>query len=83
MHIHNHNSCYQLSTQFLAQTVIEEMYSHHIAALSTDPEDSGNHKSLRRLFKGPDVDIWNRGSANEFGRLLINGIEKNDLKMNA
>ena len=53
------------------------MYSHHNATFRTDPIDSENQESLRKLLKGPAIDTWNRGSSNEFGRLLANVIGKN------
>jgi len=32
---------------------------------------------LQKLLKGPEKERWNRGNANEFGRLLPHGIGKN------
>jgi len=69
---------YGPATRHLAQTAITTMYSHHIAALTTEPiTPSGKQASLKTLLKGPDADRWNKGNANEFGRLLEHGIGKN------
>ena len=66
---------YNQATQFLAQAAISTQYEHHIAALSTAPV-AGKQESLPKLLKGPDKERWTRGNANEFGRLLPNGIGK-------
>ena len=73
---YNNASRYSQATQFLAQAAISTQYEHHIAALSTSPV-AGKQESLPKLLKGPDKERWTRGNANEFGRLLPNGIGKN------
>ena len=57
--------------------MFENKYAHHIAALgSSVPAEKGKLASLRTLLKGEDAKIWNRSTANEFGRLLPNGVGK-------
>ena len=69
-------SRYSQATQYLAQAAISNQYAHHIAALSAAPI-AGKQESLQKLLKGPEKERWNRGNANEFGRLLPHGIGKN------
>ena len=56
--------------------LFERKYEKHIAALVADASLTKVSKlpSLAKLLKGPDGLIWDRGTANEFGRLLPNGI---------
>jgi hypothetical protein len=37
----------------------------------------GNQGSIKKLLKGPDGVIWDRGQANEWGRLLEHGVGLN------
>jgi hypothetical protein len=68
---------YGQATQFLAQSLYEDKYAHHIAALgSSVPAEKGKLASLRNLLKGEDAKIWTRSTANEFGRLLPHGVGK-------
>jgi hypothetical protein len=58
----------------LAQTATVNPYARHIAALATTPPTSGKQGSIRKLLHGPDSKVWERGLANEWGRLLSHGI---------
>ncbi len=52
-----------------------EAYKHHIAALATPIDTTkGNQGSIKKLLKGPDAKIWDRGRANEWGHLLEHGV---------
>ena len=56
-------------------------YEKHIALLATDlvslVEKTTKLPTLAKLLNGPDRDIWLRGTANEFRRLLPHGLKKN------
>jgi hypothetical protein len=55
--------------------MFEQQYSHHIAALANSiPAEKGKLASLKKLLKGEDATTWTRSTANEFGRLLPNGV---------
>ena len=60
----------------IAQNVIKDRYEHHIAALVTPPAASGKQPSLDKLLRGPDATTWQRSNANEWGRLLPDGVGK-------
>ena len=58
-----------------------DRYHQHIAAFAAAPtppvsEKSPRLPSLAKLLKGPDRDIWTKGTANELGCLLPNGVGK-------
>jgi hypothetical protein len=61
----------------LAQTATNNKYAHHVAALATTPPTAGKQGSLKKLLNGPSAPTWLHGLANEWGRLLPNGIGKN------
>ena len=57
----------------------ESKFKHHIATLAADLtpiEKQAKLPSLAKLLQGPDKNVWTRGTANEFGRLLPSGIGK-------
>jgi hypothetical protein len=58
----------------LAQTATVNPYARYIAALTTTPPTSGKQGSIKKLLHGPDSKVWERGLANEWGRLLSHGI---------
>jgi hypothetical protein len=70
-------TCFRAPHAQSAQTTSEHPYQHHIAALVTAPVAAGKQASLKTLRKGPDKLVWERGLANEWGRLLPHGIGKN------
>ena len=75
---HCYNTYYvTASQQLLAHSAVQEKYAHHIVALSTTPVSAGKQPSLREILKGPDTPVWEHGTANEFSRLLPDGIGKN------
>ena len=54
-----------------------EWYNHHVAALTTPPEEAaGKQPSLDRLLKDQVAKIWSRFNTNEWGRLIPNGVGK-------
>jgi hypothetical protein len=61
----------------LAQAATSERYAHHIAALITTPPTAGKQGSIKKLLHGPEAPIWERGLANEWGRLLEHGLGRN------
>jgi hypothetical protein len=65
-----------LAYQQLAQGATHAKYAHHIAALATSPPVAGKQGSLTKLLLGSDGKIWERSTANEWGRLLAHGIGK-------
>jgi hypothetical protein len=58
----------------LAQAATVNPYARHVAALVTTPPTSGKQGSIRKLLHGPNSKVWERGLANEWGRLLPQGI---------
>ena len=63
----------------LHNRLFEDKYRHHLAAFAAAPPQPVSTKapklpSLARLLKGPERDIWLKGTANELGRLLPNGV---------
>ena len=75
---HRHRYFTRQSPQ-LAQLALppDEPYAHHIANLQHTPVEKGRAGSIRTLLKGPNKTTWIRSLANEFGRLLPNGVGKN------
>jgi hypothetical protein len=65
------------ATEAVAQSATCDRYAHHIAALATTPPVAGKQASIKKLLAGPDAKIWERGLANEWGRLLPHGIGTN------
>ena len=58
---------------------VQTQYAHHIAPPATEltPRvEKQPLQSLPKLLRGPNKAIWTRSTANEFGRLLPNGIDK-------
>ena len=51
-----------------------EQYAHHIKALATLVVEKGKEGSIQKLLKGPEAKTWDRGRANEWGRLLPHGV---------
>ena len=51
-------------------------YAHHISGLTTPPQEGAGPPPRGRLLKGPAAEIWSRSNANEWGRLLPNGVGK-------
>ena len=72
---HIYNTRFGRAVHHLAQTVSMERYDHHIAELYIHPE-AGNQPSLKKLFKGPDKEIWDCSNANKWVILLPNGVGK-------
>jgi hypothetical protein len=70
---------YGFAALALADQLFEKKYEQHIAAIVADTSLTKVSKlpSLAKFLKGSDAIIWNRGTANEFGRLLPNGIGRN------
>ena len=55
LHAYNHNTHFSIASQCLAQAVLQEKHTHHIASLATTPE-SIKEESLRKILNGPDDD---------------------------
>ena len=73
-------SRYGFACAAIADQDFKIKYKKHIALMATDllspVEKTTKLPTLAKLLKGPDKDIWMRGTANEFGRLLPHGIGK-------
>ena len=61
----------------LTDQSFEAQYKHHIAALASVPPPVAKDSklpSLSKPLKGDDGKLWERSTANEFGRLFANGV---------
>jgi hypothetical protein len=64
---------YGFAVTYLASSMIQEKYQHHIAALTSSTDlipEKVKLPPLSKLLKGEDALIWNYSNSNEFGRLL-------------
>ena len=54
-----------------------EQYAHHITGLATPPQESAGKQSyIDRLLKGSEAEIQSLSNADEWGRILPNGVGK-------